>query len=410
MYVNNYEALSTTMAQSLSLGKRAADALVNKTSGSLSTARCVLADLVASGDPAPHIQSALAALGTPWLKQHGLAALAWVRYHASTDLPDGIRAELKRAYYTSLAGTALLHHTELISVLKALNDCGIIPSPFKGAALAFTVYPKSVCRPMGDLDLWVTDAEMDLAQRALETAGYQYKPKLDRPPAIMELYIGERQMYGTRLGTGLVELHWCVFAGEWLRRTALVNERAIRQRLRPTTLLGQQVALLAPEDAVLQLAAHTVINHQFSLSVLRSLVDVSLLVRHQPFDWSVIVPRAREWRIATTTWLMLSLAVDLCGLAEAAEAARQLAPSRLRQQLIGLFANAQSLVNNRNLSLSKWRYVYLLLMVDRKRDAMKLIYRALWPEDEWLRARYGQGSAARGMRLRHVFNAMRGRI
>ncbi len=105
---------------------------------------------------------------------------------------------------------------------------------------------------------------------------------------------------------------------------------------------------------------------------------------------------------------MLSLAVDLCGLNEAAETARQLAPSRLRQKLIGLFANAQSLVDMRDLSKSKWRYVYLLLMVDRKRDAVKLVYRALWPEDEWLRARYGKSGWR--LRLRHLLDAGRGKI
>jgi hypothetical protein len=105
----------------------------------------------------------------------------------------------------------------------------------------------------------------------------------------------------------------------------------------------------------------------------------------------------------------------LCGLDEAAETARQLAPSWLRQRLIGLFANAQSLVDMRDLSKSKWRYVYLLLMVDRKRDAVKLVYRALWPENEWLQARYGSDATTGGrrgwrLRLRHLFDAARGRI
>ena len=317
-------------------------------------------------------------------------------------------AELKRAYYASLADTALLHHAELGTVLKALNDCGIIPVPFKGAALAFSVYPQPACRLMGDLDLWVADAEMDMAQRALETIGYQYMPKPDRPPAIMELFMGERQMYGTRPGTGLVELHWGVFPGEWLRRTAMVNEHLIWQRLCPTTLLGRQVALLAPEDAVLQLAAHTAINHQLSQIALRSLVDVSLLARYAPLTWSLIIQRARAWRIATATWLVLSLAVNLCGLDEAADATRQLAPSWPRQKLIGLFANAGSLVMMRDLSASRWRYVYLLLLIDRGRDALRLIFRALWPEREWLIARYGRCTFA--TRLRHLFDAARGRI
>ncbi len=87
----------------------------------------------------------------------------------------------------------------------------------------------------------------------------------------------------------------------------------------------------------------------------------------------------------------------------------------MRQWLIGLFANSTSLIDMHDLSKSKWRYVYLLLLVDRKRDAVKLIYRALWPEREWLMARYGSGAITRGragigLRLRHLIDAGRGRI
>ncbi len=51
-----------------------------------------------------------------------------------------------------------------------------------------------------------------------------------------------------------------------------------------------------------------------SMSPLRGLVDIALLARHYPIDWSVIVQRARAWRVATALWLVLSLAVDLAGL------------------------------------------------------------------------------------------------
>ncbi len=62
----------------------------------------------------------------------------------------------------------------------------------------------------------------------------------------------------------------------------------------------------------------------------------------------------------------------------------------------------------RDLSASKWRYVFLLLLIDRGRDALRLIFRALWPEREWLIARYGRYTFA--TRLRHLFDAARGRI
>jgi hypothetical protein len=144
------------------------------------------------------------------------------------------------------------------------------------------------------------------------------------------------------------------------------------------------------------------------MSPLRALVDIALLARHYVIDWDVVVQRARAWRVATALWLVLSLAIDLAGLEEAAEAARQLQPSALRRRAIRRFANAESLVMMRNLSASKWRYVFLLLLIDHGRDALRLFARALWPEREWLIARYGRYVLA--TRLRHLFDAARGRI
>jgi hypothetical protein len=52
---------------------------------------------------------------------------------------------------------------------------------------------------------------------------------------------------------------------------------------------------------------------------------------------------------------MLKLATELTGLHEAASAVRRLSPSPLRRWLIGRFANAEALVEMRDLSKSKWR-------------------------------------------------------
>ena len=57
---------------------------------------------------------------------------------------------------------------------------------------------------------------------------------------------------------------------------------------------------------------------------------------------------------------------------------------------------------------SPFRFVYMLLLVDRNTDMLKLIGRTLWPEREWLAARYGQ--AGTKMYLLHIFNVVRGKI
>jgi hypothetical protein len=224
----------------------------------------------------------------------------------------------------------------------------------------------------------------------------------------MEHYRGEIHMTGSSADQGLIELHLSVFLGEWLRHTTSIDEVAVRARAMSAPWHNERVALLSPEDAVLQLIVHLAVNHQLSFFTLRSLVDIALLVRHDTVDWNIIVQRARAWRLATATWLVLSLAVDLAGLNEAAEAERQLRPSALRRRWLERFANPEALVAMRDLSARRWRYVFLLLLIDRGRDVARLIFRTLWPEREWLSARYGRYSFA--TRFRHFFAAGRGKI
>jgi hypothetical protein len=372
-------------------------------------ARTLLIHYLSSSSDTRHYPYAPARLGIGWLLDQGLAALIWHDWRGRST-PD-ISAEfvlcINTAYYMAV-GDAELHRRELESVLQALRAQDIEAIAFKGAALAYTVYPDAVCRPMGDLDLWLRANQMAEAAATLEQLGYHAQHKPSRPQALMIRARNELPLYGTRSGSGLVELHWGVFPGEWLQHTARIDDNELWTRTMPATLAGQPALILSPEDNLIQIAIHMAITHNMSSPWLRGLVDIALLARHYPIDWEVVVQRARAWRVATPLWLVLSLAVDLTGLHEADEAARQLQPSALRCWMIGRFASAESLVMMRDLSASNWRYVFLLLLVDRKRDAIKLVFRALWPEREWLVARYGR--YAFSTRLRHLVDAVRGKI
>lgn len=370
------------------------------------SARLLLAALTSTPHPSADWNNILSSLGADWLREQSLASMTWWMFRQS-DLSDGLQRDLRRAYYAA-AGDAELHRRELAHVLRQLNNQQIQVVVFKGAALAYGVYPDPACRTMGDIDLWVAEEDVERARQALCEMGYEGFSKPDRPPALMALFQGEIGLQHRGSEYGLVELHWGVFPGEWLRRVAAIDVDAVRQRVVPARLVDETARVLAPEDAIIQSALHTAINHQMSMSPLRALVDIALLARHTPIDWSAIAQRARTWHAATAVWLVLSLAVELAGLEEAAEAARELQPSALRRRLIGRLANAGSLVMMSDLRASRWRYVFLLLLIDRGRDVLRLIFRALWPEREWLTARYGRYTFT--TRLRHLFDAARGRI
>lgn len=345
-----------------------------------------------------------------WLYAQGLAPFAFHRLRELGLLEslaaDG-REALRQAYYHSAADAAI-HDDELCRALAALSAAGIVPTLFKGAVLAHTVYPSSACRPMGDLDLWLADAEMQSAQTALKHLGYVQYFKAARPVALQAQRRGEIQLVGRTSGSGLIELHWGVFAGEWLERAAAVDETAIRDRRTPIDLLGHPAWTLAPEDAVIQLVAHLAINHQFAYPWLRGLLDIVLVARWRDVDWDTVAARASEWRLGTVVWQTLRFATDLFGLDGAMGVLERLRPGPLRRWLLRRLVNAHTLLEMRNLTHGPLRLVLQLLLVDRPGDAMYLFRRALWPEDSWLAARYGRCDAA--TRTRHLLCALRGRV
>ncbi len=342
-----------------------------------------------------------------WLGGLGLAAFACHRLRGAGllgELPDPLRDRLVGAYYRG-AADAELHTQELAAVLGTLARGGVTAVVFKGASLAHLAYPDPACRPMGDLDLWVTAEAMPRARELLAGLGYVERGKAHRPLALQAGRDGEVQMMGSAPGSGLVELHWGMFAGEWLQRTAAVDSPGILCRAVPVTLAGQSAWTLAPEDAIVQLAVHLAVNHQMAYPGLRAMVDVSLVarphsVRAQDVDWTAVAERARAWRVANATWLVLSLTGELMGLPGAEAAIAALRPSAVRRRLLRRFVDGGAVLEGRDMTGGPRRLAFQLLLVDRPVDALRLLGRGLWPEEGWLAARYG--AAGPRVRMRHL--------
>lgn len=324
--------------------------------------------------------------------------------------PRDALLQLRRPYVAATI-QALHQKQELRLVLTALHHCGIRPTLYKGAALAHTLYPTSACRTMGDLDLWVTVDEMATAQAALEALGYQPNPRAEHPLALQSQQDGEVQLIGGQCGKGAVELHWGVFPGQWLQRVATVDRTGVGQRRVPTELFGAPVYLLNQEDAMIQLATHLGISHQLSRFPLRILFDIALLDQQQ-IDWATVVDRAVAWRLTTVMSIVLDLLVAVFGETTLTPAA--LAAADTLHKISGhrpftqRWRNPAILVNQEKISTSRSRFLFLLSMIDRPQDVLHLLTRTLWPETEWLAARYG--AATRKVRVQHLKSALQGSL
>lgn len=341
-----------------------------------------------------------------WLIKAEVAGLALARYGP---LWPELRQALQADQFVAVAEWGL-HAQTLEQLAVALREAGVTAVLLKGAALALTVYPQPVQRTMSDIDLWVQEEEMAAAVTAVSGIGFTTHSKADRPLALQQLAQGEIQLYRTAWAHGLVELHWSPFLGWWLQRVAQIDKAGAWERKQPLFLpeISNNYFQLAAEDMVIHLAVHMAVNHQLSMKALQGLLDVALTAQVRGVDWDVVAQRAKEWRVATAVYTVLHLLDQLVGAAGVEIALEQLRPSALRRRAIDGLVSPQSLLAAQDVRSGRARFALLLLLVDRPREMLTLIFRTLWPEAEWLAARYGAQPVSR---WRHLWQVVRyGRI
>jgi hypothetical protein len=317
--------------------------------------------------------------------------------------PPAASERIRKIYLHSASRNTKLFY-ELKIILMAFQESGIDAVPLKGAWLAKTVYSNIALRTMGDVDLWVQRNQLDAARKVMVSLGYSSHSRADRPQALQDALTGETQMFKT--GAEMVELHWNVFPGEWLRHTARIDEQAIWQRTLPHC--GNNVRQLSPEDAIIHICVHLVVNHQMSASALRTMLDLDSVRQKLDIDWITIAQRARAWRVSTATWLALRMLRELFGDPERKLPLPYLSPSPLRRWILRRFVTPQNLATGINISSGPKRFVFLLALVDRPADALYLIWRAVIPDRKWLILRYGlQDAPAWRICLQRLWHPLR---
>lgn len=298
--------------------------------------------------------------------------------------PPAVAEAIRKIHLASVVHNTKLCH-ELEKILQAFQAEGITTVPLKGAWLAEAAYRNIALRGMGDVDLWVPRSQLDAARQVMVSLGYSSRSRADRPQALQDALAGETQMFKT--GAPMVELHWNVFPGEWLRHTARIDEQVIWQRTLPHH--RENVRQLTPEDAIIHICVHLAVNHQMSMPGLRTLLDLDCARQRLNIDWGTVAERARAWRVSTATWLVLQMLAELFGDPERKLSLQDLRPSPLRRWILRRFISPQNLMEGIKISSGPKRFVFLLALVDKPSGALYLIWRALMPDRKWLTLRYG---------------------
>jgi Uncharacterised nucleotidyltransferase len=251
--------------------------------------------------------------------RHGVASL--VSWYLNQACPEGAPAPLGEPFRQN-AGRTLLLTAELLRLLDIFEAASIPLVPFKGPALAWSLYETPALREMSDLDVLVRPRDANRAIGLLRSHGYRPRFScVDR-----RFFAADREMHFDREdGQVAVDLHWGL-----LPRFFPLDASAFFERLAPVPIAGRQVLTLCPEDLLLFLCVH---GSKHGWTWLGWLCDVARLIDRCAVNWDDVLARAQAGHVSRCLSLGLTLARDLLGAA-APELRREALAASVREQLM----------------------------------------------------------------------------
>jgi hypothetical protein len=202
---------------------------------------------------------------------------------------------------------------ELVTVLNSLGHENIDVIPYRGPALASGAYGSIGARQFTDLDILIRRDEIQSAKTVLADLGYRPKYELSKTKQLSRsqewaythftrdypFFHPERQ--------APIELHWRVLD---LNFPTNIGLETVWNHRETTTIAGQEINTLSPEDRLLTLCIHGSKHHWVRLMWI---CDIDRVIRNSSIDWETTVKRARKYHALRLFLLGPLLAHELYG-------------------------------------------------------------------------------------------------
>ena len=241
-------------------------------------------------------------------EQHGALPLlhqALTPFQGSIPAPD--LATLNSKHRANLHKAMMLSR-ELINIVDTLAESGIEVMPYKGLALAESVYGDIALRQTGDIDLLIRAEDVSRARDALRRLNFVPHLELPERQELAYLESGYEYMFDAPAGRNLLELQWAVqpsFYAVDLRAEELF-ERSV-----PVSVAGRILKTLSFEDLFVALSLHAA-KHVWAKLIW--ICDLARIMKMERLDWAWVGSLARHYRIRRIVTLNLRLANRLLGV------------------------------------------------------------------------------------------------
>jgi hypothetical protein len=221
-------------------------------------------------------------------------------------VPDKAFAAI-RSRYQQNAQRALWFTNELGRLVSALESAGIKALPYKGPALAQTLYGDATQRQFSDLDVLVAPADIPRAKAVLLSLGYECGLNLSEREERAYIASGYEYVFDSAAGRNLLELQWRILPRFY---SVDFDTQGFLERRETVSLAGHSFKTLSAQDLLLVLSVHAAKHVWVQLSWL---CDIAQLVKSHQLDWDAIQDEAKRLGIERIVKLNLFLAQRLLG-------------------------------------------------------------------------------------------------
>lgn len=209
---------------------------------------------------------------------------------------------------------AMMLSRELIRIQGTLAEAGVEVMPYKGLALAETVYGDIALRQTGDIDLLIRPKDIARAREALR--GLEYSPHVSFSERQERAYLrsGYEYVFDAPAGRNLLEVQW---AAQPRFYAVDLNIEELFDRSIAISVAGRTMKGPSFEDLFIILALHAA-KHVWAKLIW--LCDLARIIEAEKLDWREIGIRARRLGIRCILSLNLLLANRMLGVGMPAEA------------------------------------------------------------------------------------------
>lgn len=214
-------------------------------------------------------------------------------------IPQPLLSQLRQDFHVNFLHNIFLSK-QLFKLLDLFAAHDIPAIPYKGPALASSVYGNLALRQFGDLDILIHHQDVQKAKKLLSSQGYHLISDL-----LWENHFVNED------GRVNVDLHWGITPSYFPFR---LDFEDLWQRVEPLSLVNETIIHLSPEDLLIILCIQIAKDAWEKHEQLLKICDIDQLLRtHQALNWQKVMEQASTWFIERPLFLGLFLSNELFG-------------------------------------------------------------------------------------------------